>query len=149
MPSRTGSRSPGQAWTRSSPTSGTVSAWTIPSGRSGRPAERHGYRDGVGEPVGSARVPRCSAHRLQVPHRRPEPVQRVTDREPVAVPYDVREGPGVPSVLAGPARLQLAEDRVLHVGVQRPEGLAGPCLLRDRRPGPVVDPGALAGEEVR
>src|SRR5689334_5890374 len=144
----------GQTWTRSSPTSGPVSAWTIPSGRSGRPIERHGYRDGVGEPMGSTRVPRCSAHRLQVPHRRAEPVQRVTDREPVAVPYDVREGSGVPSVLTGaapghgqtlraakapvqvaarglechrwqmrggqphpgPARLQLAADRFLHVG---------------------------------
>ena len=34
--------------------------------------------------MGSARVPRRPARRLQVPHRRPETVQRVADREPVA-----------------------------------------------------------------
>src|SRR5215467_10131328 len=66
-------------------------------------AERHGYRDGVGEPVSSARMLGRPAYGLQVPHRRAEAAERVAGRESVAVPYDVGEGSGVPPVLAAAA----------------------------------------------
>src|SRR6516225_12081605 len=69
----------------------------------GRLAEWHGYRDGVGEPASSARMLGRPARGLQVPHRRAEAVERVAGRESVAVPYDVREGSGVSSVLAAAA----------------------------------------------
>src|SRR6266566_6196840 len=69
----------------------------------GRLVEWHGYPDGVGEPVSSARMLGRSACSLQVPHRRAEAVECVAGREPVAVPYDVREGSGVSSVLAAAA----------------------------------------------
>src|SRR6516164_1986519 len=65
--------------------------------------EWHGYRDGVGEPVSSARMPGGSAGGLQVPHRRAEAGERVAGRESVAVAYDVGDGSGVSPVLVAAA----------------------------------------------
>src|SRR5262249_1804642 len=65
--------------------------------------EWHGYRDGVGEPVSSARILGCPACSLQVPHRPAEAVKRLAGRESVAVPDDVGEGSGVSSVRAAAA----------------------------------------------
>ena len=48
----------------------------------------------------------------------------------------------------GPACLQLAEDRGLDLAVHGPERRAGQRLLRDDRPGPVIDPGARPLQEV-
>jgi dienelactone hydrolase len=68
-----------------------------------RGAERHPDRDRVGEPAGAARMLRRTARRLQVPHRRAEPVEGVVDREPVAVPDDVRQRARVAAVDELPA----------------------------------------------
>src|SRR5262249_60341821 len=60
-----------------------------PGAGTGRLVEWHGYRDGVGEPVSSARMLGRPARSLQVPHRRTEAVERVAGRESVAVLYDI------------------------------------------------------------
>src|SRR5215469_2060889 len=109
---------------------------------SGWPAERHGDRDGVGEPVSSARMLGRPAYGLQVPHRRAEAAERVAGRESVAVPYDVREGSGVPPVLAAAAS---GHGQALRAA-KSPVQVAVPGLERHRRQPRAGEPNAsLAG----
>src|SRR5205814_5375139 len=88
-----------------------------------------GYRDGIGEPAGSAAVLWRPAGGLQVPHGRPEAVERVADREPVAVPYDIGEGSGVAPVRAVPAP---GHGQALGAA-ESPVQVAGPGLEGYRR----------------
>src|SRR5215467_1007724 len=105
-------------------------------------AERHGYRDGVGEPVSSARMLGRPAYGLQVPHRRAETTERVAGRESVTVPYDVREGSGVPPVLAAAAS---GDGQALRAA-KSPVQVAVPGLERHRRQLRAGEPNAsLAG----